>query len=126
MKKVLSIVTPILLLFACNSAKNEQVRSFIPGTYVRFSNHEMRTQYDTIKIEVLSQRGNSYRLVKSSYFQKKLDGQTFPWQYTADELTAIYDENSQVLNESKSEKVISFVPEKHMMLVGATEYKKIK
>lgn len=126
MKKALSIVIPILLLFACNSAKVDEIRSFISGTYVRFSNHEMRTQYDTIKIEVLSERGNSYRLVKSSYFQKKLDGQTFPWEYKSEEVTAVYDEKFKVLRESDNQKITSFIPEKQAMLVGATEYKKIK
>ena len=126
MKKALSIVIPILLLFACNSAKLDEIRTFIPGIYVRFSNHEMRTQYDTIKIEVLSERGNNYRLLKSSYFQKKLDGKIFPWEYKAEELTAVYDEKFKVLRESDNQKITSFIPEKQAMLVGATEYKKIK
>lgn len=126
MKKVISIFSPFLLLLACNSVKKDHVRSFIPGTYVRFSDHEMRTEYDTIKIEVISKTGNNYRLIRSSYFQRKLGGQIFPWEYTTEELTAVYDKNFKVLNESKKGKVISFVPEKNRMMVGATEYKKIK
>ena len=125
MKKHLFMISVLTLLFACNS-KDDEVRSFIPGTYARFSDHEMRKEYDTLKIEVISEAGNNYRLVRSSSFQRRLDGQTFPWEYTKEEWTGIYDETKRVLNETRKGKVISFVPEKNILMVGTTEYKKIK
>ncbi len=86
----------------------------------------MRTEYDTIKIEPISAAGNNYHLVRSSYFQKKLDGQALPWEYKAEEWTAVYDDDLKVLNERKKGKVISFIPEEKTMLVGTTQYKKTK
>ena len=126
MKKYLVVCSSLLLLFACNSAKTNEIRSFIPGVYARFSDHEMRKEYDTLKIEMISGAGNNYRLIRSSYFQKKLDEQTFPWEYSKEEWTAIYDENKRVLNETRKGKVISFVPERNILMVGNTEYKKLK
>ena len=125
MKKCFVMAVFILSLFSC-SYKTDEIRAFIPGTYVRFSDHEMRKEYDTLRIEVISQAGNNYRLLRSSTFQRKMDGQSFPWEQTKEEWTAIYDSQKKILNETKKGKVISFVPEKNILLVGTTEYKKIK
>ena len=126
MKKYLVVGSSLLLLFACNSSKTDEFRSFIPGVYARYSDHEMRKEYDTLKIEMISDAGNNYRLIRSSSFQKKLDGQTLPWEYSREEWTAIYDEDKRVLNETRKGKVISFVPERNILMVGSTEYKKLK
>lgn len=126
MKKYLFISGVFILLLACESSKSDEIRAFIPGTYARFSDHEMRKEYDTIKINVISEAGNNYSLIRSSSFQRKLDGKEFPWEYTKEEWTAVYDENKRVLNETHKGKVISFVPEKSILLVGTTEYKKLK
>ncbi len=125
MKKYQFVSGILLLLLACESSKSDEIRIFIPGTYTRFSDHEMRKEYDTIKIEVISETGNNYSLVRSSSFQRKLDGKEFPREYTKEEWTAVYDKNKRVLNETRKGKVISFVPEKSMLLVGTTEYKKL-
>lgn len=126
MKKYLLISGILTLLLACESNKSDVIREFIPGIYARFSDHEMRKEYDTIKIDVISETGNNYSLMRSSSFQRKLDGKEFPWEYTKEEWTAVYDENKRVLNETRKGKVISFVPEKRILLVGTTEYKKLK
>jgi hypothetical protein len=125
MKKYLLISGILMLLQACESTKSDEIRAFIPGTYARFSDHEIRTEYDTLKIQVISETGNNYGLIRSSSFQRKLDGKEFPWEYTKEEWTAVYDENKRVLNETRKGKVISFVPEKSVLLVGTTEYKKL-
>jgi hypothetical protein len=126
MKKYLFVPCTLLLMLACTPNKADEVRAFIPGTYARFSDHEMRMEYDTIKIDLIGASGNNYRLVRSSSFQKKLDGMELPWEYTKEEWTAVYDENTTVLNETRKGKVISFVPENNILLVGTTEYKKLK
>jgi hypothetical protein len=126
MKKHFVMIVSFLALFACNSSKSDDIRSFIPGTYARFSDHEMRKEFDTLKIELISEPGNNYRLVRSSTFQKKLDGQSFPWERVDEEWIAIYDQSKRVLHETRKGKVISFVLEKNILLVGTTEYKKIK
>ena len=126
MKKTMNVLFALSILAACNPAKTDETRSFMPGTYARFSDHEMRTEYDTIRIEPISETGNNYRLIRSSYFQRKLDGKTFPWEYEKEEWAAIYDESKKILNETKKGKIISFVPERNILLVGTTEYKKLK
>ena len=125
MKKSLFLSSVLLLLMACESAKSDEIRAFIPGVYARFSDHEMRKEYDTLRINRISETGNNYGLIRSSLFQRKLDGKKSDWEYTREEWTAVYDENKRVLNETRKGKVISFVPEKRMLLVGTTEYKKI-
>lgn len=126
MKKLFVMIAYLLTLLACHFSKKDTVRSFIPGSYARFSDHQMRKEFDTLKIEPLSESGNNYRLLRSSSFQKKLDGQSFPWEEKKEEWTAIYDEEKKVLQETSKGKIISFVPQKNILLVGSTEYKKIK
>ena len=125
MKKCFVMAVSILSLFSCTS-KTDEIRAFMPGIYARFSNHEMRKEYDTLSIEIISLAGNNYRLIRSSTFQRKMDGQNFPWEHTKEESTAIYDDSRKILNETRKGKVISFVPERNILLVGTTEYKKIK
>ena len=125
MKKYFVMAISILSLFSCSS-KTDEIRAFMPGTYARFSDHEMRKEYDTLSIEMISLAGNNYRLLRSSTFQRKMDGQNFPWEHTKEEWTAIYDDSRKILNETRKGKVISFVPERNILLVGTTEYKKIK
>lgn len=126
MQKSFSIVISFLLLLACSPSKTDEVESFIPGNYVRFSDHEMRQEYDTLSIEVLSEAGNNYKLLRSSRFQRKMDGRSFPWEHSKEEGTAIYDPQRKVLNETTKGKLISFIPEKNILLVGTTVYKKIR
>ena len=61
-----SIVISFLSLLACSSSKTDEVESFIPGTYVRFSDHEMRKEYDTLSIDVLSEAGNKLTASQTS------------------------------------------------------------
>jgi len=126
MKMYLLISGILILLLACEPGKGDEIREFIPGTYARFSDHEMRKEYDTIRISMISGTGNNYSLIRSSSFQRKLDRKEFPWEFTKEEWTAVYDENKRVLNETGKGKLISFVPEKSILLVGTTEYKKLK
>ena len=112
-------------LFACNT-EADIVRDFIPGTYVQFSENEMGRLNDTLLIDIISPSGHNYRIIRTSSIQRLLDGKAFPWEQRKEVWTGIYDKNKQVLNETKRGKVISFVPERGILLVGTTEYKKIK
>ncbi len=125
MKKRLFVSSMLLLLLACESTRSDEIRAFIPGIYARFSDHEMRKEYDTIRISIISEMGNNYKLIRSSSFQRKLDGKKSDWEYTREEWTAVYDKDKKVLNETRKGKVISFIPGKKMLLVGTTEYNKI-
>lgn len=112
-------------LLACTT-KNDEVKGFIPGTYVRYSENEMGRRYDTLQIEILSACSNNYRVIRFSSVQRLLDGQAFPWERRREVWACVYDEDKQIMNEMKKGKVMSFVPERSLLLVGSTEYKKIK
>ena len=60
----------------------------------------------------------SYRLIKQ--------GSLLPAQSISENWIATYDENKQVLMESKRGKIISFDPAKKFFLVGSSPYEKIK
>jgi hypothetical protein len=124
--KTITTLFSLFFFAACSAPEEDTVRDFIPGTYVRFFDHELRREYDTLRIEAISERGNNYRLLKSMSFQQKLDGQAMPWRRKEEEWAAIWDEKTKVLHETRKGKVISFAPEKGLLFVGTTQYKKIK
>jgi len=126
MKRKLLLQGILMLMLGCSSSEEDPIRSFMPGTYVRFSDHEMRKELDTITIDLISETGNNYSLTRSSSFQKKLDEKVFPWEHAKEEWTAYYDPHERVLHETRKGKMISFIPEQNMLLVGTTKYKKIK
>lgn len=119
------ILSYSLALFACHS-KSDSIREFIPGRYVQYSENDMGRRHDTLHIERMSTSGHNYRLTRTSSMQRWLDGKAFPWQYRQEVWTGIYDENKRVINETKRGRVISFVPERNILLMGTTAYKKIK
>lgn len=112
-------------LFSCTS-KTEKIKDFIPGTFVRFSENEMGRRHDTLEIEPLSEAGNNYHIIRRSSVQRQLDGKVFPWEQKKDRWIAIYDQGKFVLTESRKGKLISFAPERDVLLMGTAEYKKVK
>ena len=62
MKTVLFIqVAVILLLSACSShSESDVVKEFIPGTYIRSSQHEYGTETDTVVISLQNKSGDEY------------------------------------------------------------------
>ena len=125
MKPFILIFSSSLSLFACET-KGDAVRAFIPGIYVQYSENDMGRRQDTLHVERMSTSGHNYRITRTSSMQRWLDGKAFPWQYRKEIWTGIYDEDKRVLNETKRGRLLSFVPERNILLMGTTAYKKIK
>lgn len=131
MKIVLLIVLYLhLLLLICGCERirsKDQVKSFIPGIYVRHYVDEYTNSYDTIVIKLISVDGSeAYTVVKRSRFQKQTnegkaaDGEEFKnW-------AGFYDENTKTIWLEGQGKRIYFDPRMNELKIGTQPYKKLK
>ena len=127
MKTLISALV-IALILSCNTAtiKSNTIKDFIPGKYVRHSTHEMGEEWDTLSITQASKIGNDYLIQRAWAYERIKDGVKQPVDYKNEDRKAIYDEQKMVLTETKSGRVISFAPEKNILLSETKEYKKIE
>ena len=117
-----------MILTGCNGVlKNDDaIQSFIPGTYSSHAEREYSIADDTLVISKVSNNGNAYTIVRYISYQRIIEKKIQALEYKTEKLMAIYDEKDKVLYEQKYGKIISFAPEKNMLLLGSSEYKKVK
>jgi hypothetical protein len=108
------------LLFGCSS---DEVRDFMPGTYVNSAGGEFSVASDTLAIELLE--GNNYVIHRRTGFNLITDGKLGKREYEVEKWTAVYSSDTQVLTETKKGKLISFFPDRGSLSVGRRVYKKI-
>lgn len=116
-----------MILTGCNGVlKNDDaIQSFIPGTYSSHIEGEYSIADDTLVISKVSNNGNAYTIVRHISYQRIIEKKIQALEYKTEKLMAIYDEKDKVLYEQKYGKIISFAPEKNMLLLGSSGYKKI-
>jgi len=113
------------VVLSCNTSaiKSNTIKDFMPGKYVLHETHEMGEEWDTLDIAPVSVVDNTYEIVRNWRYERK-DG-TVKTEKDK-KRKAIYDEENMVLRETKSGRVISFAPEKNILLSETREFKKIK
>src|SRR6266542_5245412 len=128
MKALFSTFAIATVVLSCNTSaiKSSTIRDYITGKYVRHVTHEMGEEWDTLNISPSSQIGNDYLIQRGWAYQRIKDGVKQPVDYKNENRKAIYDEEKMVLTETKSGRVISFAPEKNILLSETREYEKLK
>jgi len=118
------------VLISCGETKNgnatEKVKSFIEGNYVRAFEGEYSKGNDTLIIAQPGEKNNYYTIEHRSSYQKIRDKQALPVEYKTEEWTAIFNEQTNVLEEQKKGKLISFLPDENALLLGNSKFEKIK
>ena len=115
-----------LVLPSCNGLTTDEIKSFIPGTYTRYSQHEMGTEHDTLVITPQSREANQYKIVRKWMYERILDGHAQPAEYKQAFTSGIYNPDRRFLQETASGDIISFDPAKELLFVGPTQYQKLK
>lgn len=114
------------IFWACNSTVKDEVKEFIPGTYVRSTQHEFGTENDTVIISLQNQSANEYKIVRRWKYDRILDGKPIEPEYKQTTNSAIYNTESKLLQESETLESYSFDPQQKAMFAGSTKYQKIK
>jgi hypothetical protein len=128
---IYSIIWLALLFIGCANQADE-VLDFIPGTYAHAFTDSLNETTNTVGIDTLEIKkatggeSDRYEIQRRMKFRRTVDGQVKPDEYKTENWKGIYDKDKKVIQEISKGKVISFVPEKNILLVNSVEYKKLK
>lgn len=126
MKHFITALMIAALTTSCSNLRTDKVKDFIPGVYVRTVADEFTKGMDTLVIDVLDRSAGSYSIDKKMSFYQTIDSKELSPQYKAEQWTAIYDDDTHQLMEQRKGKVLSFMPDQHLVSMGGSEYKKVK
>ena len=115
-----------IALWACNSIVKEKVKDFIPGTYIRSSQHEYGTEHDTVIITLQNQSADEYKIERRWKYERMLDGKPVEPEYKQTTNSGIYNPESKILQESSTLEQYTFDIKQKALFVGSTKYQKLK
>ncbi|HJS54544.1 MAG TPA: hypothetical protein VJ765_08380 [Chitinophagaceae bacterium] len=124
MKTLIPICIILCFLFiTCKGITKDDVQDFIPGTYVRFSEHEFGKEYDTL---VISELKDQYKITRKWKYERILDSVAQEPEYKQEITTASYESEHKLLHENETGNILSFDPGEKVLFIGPTKYQKLK
>lgn len=126
MKVLLCIHMVSLFVYGCSLlTKESETEKFIPGTYIRFSNHEYGSEYDTLVISIQNNAAAEYKVIRKWKYERVLDGQSIEPEYKQQVTVAYYDPKFRVLREENSGTIYSFDIAQNILFIGPIKYEKL-
>ena len=126
MKCLLIIHLLILVIFyGFAEFKPDPIVEFIPGTYIRFSQHEFGTEYDTLVITPQNNTTNEYTILRKWKYERMLDGSNIEPEYKRLTTSGIYNAKHKLLEETGSGDIFSFDVKGKLLFNGPTTYHKL-
>ena len=127
--KVLSVAF-VAALISCNSMQQksatEKVKSFIAGTYIRAFEGDYSVGNDTLVIEQPDANNNYYTIQHKMSYQQIKDKKSLSVDYKTENWTAVFNEQTNVLEEQKKGMMLSFLPDENALLLGGSKFKKVE
>lgn len=116
-----------LIAASClNTGGEDKLQKAIPGTYIRYSEHEFGREWDTLTIQKSNNELTVFEILRKWNYERILDGQKIQPEYKRLFSSGIYDEEEHVLKDTETGEVYTFDFAKHTVSTGETIYKKIK
>ena len=116
-----------LIFEACNNSSIESsLKGFIPGTYIRYSQHEFGSEWDTLTISVQNETTNEYIILRRWRYERILDGKSIEPDYKKQTAPAVFDNNTQRLKTTVTGDSYSFDLKHQLLFSGTTKYQKLK
>jgi hypothetical protein len=126
MKIVLLVHIVALVIYGCGLAKNkDEVEEFIPGTYIRFSQHEFGIEYDTLVISLQNQSTLEYKILRKWKYERVLDNQKIEPEYKRSFTSGIYNDKNGLLKENETGDIYSFDLKQKILFSGPVKYHKL-
>lgn len=104
--------------------KKEEIQRYIPGTYVRFSEHEFGRECDTLIISLQNSSVNEYKIVRRWKYERVVDGHKIMPEYKIKVSVAIFDPGRKLLQETGSGRIYTF-ESSGSLFSGAVKYRKL-
>jgi len=118
------MLLPISLWAACTS-KQQQIKDFIPGTYVNHAKSEYSVADDTLVINADALTETGYQVTRKTGFSRILNGKPGPEQHQVKSFTGIWDEQKQTLQITQNGILLLFQPGANGLEVQNSKYKKL-
>ncbi|MFA6275799.1 MAG: hypothetical protein WC622_03570 [Pedobacter sp.] len=117
------IILCAILVAIVTACKSDNVRPFIPGTYINNADSEFSRANDTLVIE--PSESNNFYLHRKTGFNLISNRKIGKREYETENWNAVYDEATKTLTETKKGKLITFYPDSAKLMVGKRMYQKI-
>ena len=115
----------MLMICSCGTLGKDQVKEFIPGTYIRFSDHEFGKEYDTLVISVQNESANEYKILRKWKYNRVLDGKAIEPEYKRLTTSGIYNATHKLLQETETGDLFSFDVKGKLLVNGPNKYQKL-
>jgi hypothetical protein len=126
MKIIFLLHFAVLALFiSCSSLLKDEVKESIPGTYIRFSQHEYGIEYDTLVVTLQNNSANEYKILRKWKYERIMDGQTVQPEYKRSFTSGIYNTTHKLLQETETGDFYSFDVKQKILLNGPIKYQKL-
>lgn len=111
----------VAAIYGCRDAKPVMIQEFIPGTYIRFSTHEYRKEYDTLAISILNAAANEYTITRRWRYERTDEKPNYQLITRA----GIYYPDDNILEDMESGDLLTFDPKQSCLFIGTLKYQKL-
>jgi hypothetical protein len=126
MKIILLVHIVALVVYGCGLSKSrDEVEEFIPGTYIRFSQHEFGVEYDTLVISLQNKSALEYKIFRKWKYERLLDGVRIEPEYKRSFTSGIYNGEQGLLRENETGDTYTFDVKQKALFNGPVKYQKI-
>lgn len=108
-------------MMSCSRGADDELRAFIPGTYVREIDHAFAVGMDTLIIIRLE--AGMYRIEKRSGLRRLYGGKKRPFESRKERWLGKYEEKTGMIQVLKNGKLLFFDQDKNRLLPGSLEYR---
>lgn len=121
--KAMKFLLGLCLGFALAGCSSDKVRDFIQGTYVNEASGEFSVASDTLKVALIE--GNHYAVYRSTGYNLISGGKLGRREFETEVWSCAFSTDKKTLTELKKGKVLTFFPEKGVLVIGRRVYQKI-
>lgn len=120
-KSPILLLSALILIISCKNKIDPQ----IAGIYITDFKNEYNITTDTLILS--STNGNkTFQIERRSGYSKIREGKVLPKEYKQAKWVADYNEDKQLLQETELGRQIHLSLQKHTLLLGDSQYRKIK
>jgi len=112
-------------LYSCN-AGGDKPGNEIAGIYVRHIDNEYAKGDDSLLVAVLDESAGTYTINKHYGFVRYYEGKEKGRDYDEKKFAGVYDKEHKQITDNSKGMVFTFAPDKGILLMGSSEFKKIK
>jgi hypothetical protein len=111
----------VAAIYGCRDGKPVLLQEFIPGTYIRYSDHEFGSEYDTVTISLQNKNASQFTISRRWKYERTGEAPEYQLTITA----GIYDVGKGIMEDMETGDLISFDPKQNCLFIGTIKYKKL-